>query len=355
MNEITDPIIIDPRWRSVSMRDRAADGAFFYAVRTTGVYCRPSCAARRPNPRNVAFYGSADEAEQDGFRPCLRCHPRQDGISLHSATVAMLCRMIEQSERAPGLAALAIASGLSRYHLQRVFKAHLGVSPKAYAAAHRAKLVRRAMAQAGSVTEAIFAAGFSESGRFYAQSGAILGMTPTRFRAGGAGLVIHYALGQSTLGLVLAAATARGVCAILLGDDAATLLDDLQARFDNAELRPADAGFARLVAIVVGLIENPARGLDLPLDIRGTAFQLRVWAALRRIPAGETRSYAALAAMIGQPKAIRAVASACAANPLAVAVPCHRAVARDGGMAGYRWGVARKRELLTREAGPENM
>ena len=264
--------------------------------------------------------------------------------------MARACRLIEAGEEMPDLDELARTVGMSRYHFQRVFKAVTGVTPRAYAQAQRAARVRTQLAKGGSVTEAIYDAGFNSSGRFYAQSDAVLGMRPSDYRAGGAGEEIRFAVGQCSLGAILVAATAKGVCAILMDDDPEALLHDLQDRFPKAKLVGGDAQFEQWMARVVGLIETPAQGADLPLDVRGTAFQQRVWEALRAIPPGSTASYAEIAARIGAPKAVRAVAQACAANALAVAIPCHRVVKSDGALSGYRWGVARKRELLDREA-----
>jgi AraC family transcriptional regulator of adaptative response/methylated-DNA-[protein]-cysteine methyltransferase len=258
--------------------------------------------------------------------------------------------MIEHADSAPTLDMLAKAAGMSRFHFHRIFRSVTGVTPNAYVAAHRASRVRDELTRRSTVTEAIYASGFNSSGRFYASVPAWLGMAPGQFRAGGSGALMHVALGTCSLGSVLVAATPTGVCAIMLGDDPDDLVRDLQGRFPKAQLVPGDAAFERVVVQVVGFIETPAAGLDLPLDIRGTAFQQRVWQALRRIPAGATASYTEIATHIGQPKAVRAVAGACAANPIAVAVPCHRVVRSDGAISGYRWGVERKRALLAREA-----
>ena len=341
----------DPRWTSVVARDRAADGQFVYAVRTTGVYCRPSCASRTARPENVEFHATAADAERAGFRACKRCRPDQAAADNgHVALVTSLCRYIEQADQPPTLERLAQHAGLSAFHLHRIFKAVTGVTPKQYAEAHRTRRVRDQLRGSSSVTDAIYDAGFNSSGRFYGQSGAILGMTPTQHRAGGARAVIRFAVGECSLGSILVAASERGVCAILLGDDPELLLRDLQDRFARAELVGGDAGFEQLVARVVALVEMPSRGLDLPLDVRGTAFQQRVWQALRAVPAGRTASYAEIARTIGAPTAVRAVAHAVASNPLAVAIPCHRIVRSDGALAGYRWGVERKRALLDRES-----
>ena len=263
--------------------------------------------------------------------------------------VTRACRLIERSDELPSLDRLAAAAGLSRFHFHRVFKRLTGVTPKAYADGQRARRVRDGLAAGASVTAAMYGAGFNSSGRFYASAAARLGMRPSVARAGGAGTTIRFAVGQCSLGAVLVAATEVGVCTIALGDDPDRLVRALQDRFPKAALAGGDAGFERWVAAVVGLVEQPALGLDLPLDIRGTAFQLRVWEALRAIPPGETASYAQVARRIGQPGASRAVAAACAANPVAVAIPCHRVVRTDGSLSGYRWGVQRKAALLERE------
>jgi AraC family transcriptional regulator of adaptative response/methylated-DNA-[protein]-cysteine methyltransferase len=341
----------DPRWVAVVTRDAKADGTFFYSVKTTGVYCRPSCGARTANPENLRFHPTAAAAEQAGFRPCKRCKPDQPPLAgQHAALVAELCRLIENAEQAPGLEELALHAGMSSYHLHRIFKAVTGLTPKAYAAAHRMKRVRAELDRSDTVTEAIYQAGYNSSGRFYEKSNQALGMTPTNYRAGGAHMEIRFAVGECSLGSILVASTERGVCAILLGDDPDELTRDLQDRFGQATLIGGDAGFELLVAKVVGFVEAPGLGLDLPLDLRGTAFQQRVWQALREIPVGKTANYSEIAQRIGSPKAVRAVAGACAANALAVAIPCHRVVRSDGGLSGYRWGVERKRKLLDREA-----
>jgi AraC family transcriptional regulator of adaptative response/methylated-DNA-[protein]-cysteine methyltransferase len=302
----------------------------------------------------VAFHASATAAEAAGFRPCRRCTP--DGQSLtekHAATVAELCRFIETAAQAPTLAELAARSGISAHHLHRLFKATTGLTPRAYAAAQRAQRIRHQLQHSPTVTEAIYGAGYNSSGRFYEEAGQLLGMTPSDYRAGGANSTIRFALGECSLGSILVAHSGRGICSILIGDDPQTLAHDLQDRFPAAELIGGDAGFEQLVARVVGLVEAPGLGHDLPLDIRGTAFQQRVWQALREIPPGGTVSYSELARRIGSPGSARAVAGACAANVLAVAIPCHRVVRSDGSLSGYRWGVERKRALLEREAAPQ--
>lgn len=341
----------DPRWAAVVARDRHADGTFVYSVKTTGVYCRPSCAARRPNPANVGFHQTPADAERAGFRPCRRCRPNEPKVEgAQAAKIAAVCRAIESADVAPSLASLARIAGLSPYHFHRVFKAATGVTPREYAAAHRAKRVREQLVRRNTtVTEAIYEAGYNSSGRFYSSVQQTLGMTATDYRSGGAKAHIRFAVGKCSLGSILVAQSEKGVCAILLGDDPDALVRELQDRFPRAELVGGDPAFERTVAAVVGFVEQPALGLDLPLDVRGTAFQQRVWQALRRVPAGTTVSYAELAHRIGAPSSTRAVAQACAANSIAVAIPCHRVVRTDGSLSGYRWGVERKRELLERE------
>ncbi len=345
------PAAHDPRWAAVVARDRRADGTFYYSVETTGVYCRPSCASRRANPKNVRFHRTTADAERAGFRPCRRCRPDRPPLEqIHAATVAEICRAIEAADETPSLAELAKRAGLSPYHFHRVFKAVTGVTPRAYGAAHRTRRVRSELEKRSkTVTEAIYDAGFNSGGRFYETSGQLLGMTPTHYRAGGAETEIHFAVGECSLGSILVARSAKGVCAILLGDDPEPLVRDLEDRFPRATLVGGDAAFEQVVATVIGFVETPALGLDLPLDVRGTAFQQRVWQALREIPAGSTASYAEIAARIGAPNGARAVAHACGANALAVAIPCHRIVRTDGSLSGYRWGVERKRTLLRRE------
>ncbi len=341
----------DPRWIAVMARDPAAEGQFVYSVRTTGIYCRPTCPSRLARAEHVAFHATPAEARQAGFRPCKRCKPDQAPLAVrHAALVAELCRLIETAEQVPTLEALARHAGMSVHHLRRVFKVITGLTPRAFAVAHRAKGVRRELTGSATITEAIFGAGYNASSRFYEASRQMLGMTPSEFRAGGAHTEIHFALGECTLGSILVARSARGVCAILLGDTPEALIRDFQDCFPAARLIGGDAGFERLVARVVGFVEAPRVGLDLPLDIRGTVFQQRVWQALNRIPVGKTASYAEIARQMGSPESARAVAGACAANMLAVAIPCHRVVRSDGGLSGYRWGVERKRALLEREA-----
>ncbi|MES2832982.1 MAG: bifunctional DNA-binding transcriptional regulator/O6-methylguanine-DNA methyltransferase Ada [Pseudomonadota bacterium] len=343
--------LANPRWALVLAKDPKADGAFYYSVKSTGVYCRPSCAARPARPENVRFHETCEDAEHAGFRPCKRCKPNAPSrVEAYAARVTEACQMIEKSETVPNLQDLATRVGLSAYHFHRVFKQITGITPRRYAMAHRDKRIRSQLEAGGTVTEAIFNAGYNASSRFYETAHSVLGMTPTTYRSGGTNMEIQFAVGECSLGSILVAQSDRGVCAILMGDDPDMLARDLQDRFPRARLIGADTGFEQLVAKVVGFVEAPGIGLDLPLDIRGTAFQQRVWQVLKEIPAGHTVSYTELANRIGAPKAARAVAQACGANALAVAIPCHRVVRNDGGLSGYRWGVERKRALLDAEA-----
>jgi AraC family transcriptional regulator, regulatory protein of adaptative response / methylated-DNA-[protein]-cysteine methyltransferase len=341
----------DPRWQRIIERDSGADGLFWYGVATTGVYCKPSCGSRRPNPGNVTLYETQDQARRAGFRACKRCRP--DGLTTeeeNAGIVAKACRLIEQRELPPPLTELAAAVDLSPSYFHRLFKLVTGVTPKAYSSAHRAGRVRGRLVKAASVTDAIYDSGFNSSGRFYEQSTGMLGMTPRRFRAGGTHEELRFAVGQCSLGAILVASSAKGVASILIGDDPETLVRNLQDQFPRATLIGGNADYEALVAHVVGFVEAPGIGINLPLDVRGTAFQQRVWQALREIPAGQTASYQDIARKIGSPKAVRAVAGACAANAIAVAIPCHRVVRSDGEPSGYRWGIERKRALIDREA-----
>jgi AraC family transcriptional regulator of adaptative response/methylated-DNA-[protein]-cysteine methyltransferase len=346
-----DVLTDDDRYAAVSRRDGSFDGRFFYGVRTTGVYCRPSCAARLALRKNVSFHFSCEAAEIVGFRPCKRCRPNEASQQeRHAEIVRQACRLIDQAEEMPSLEDVAREVGVSPFHFHRVFKQVTGVTPKGYADARRAARLQDGLDSSGTVTNAIYDAGFNAPSRFYESATERLGMTPSAYRKGGRDTSIHFAVAQCSLGAILVATTDKGVCAISFGDDPDALVRTLQDRFPKAELMGGDAEFEKLVARVVGFVEAPGQGLDLPLDIRGTAFQQRVWQALRAIPAGTTASYARVAAEIGAPAAVRAVAQACATNTLAVAIPCHRVVRSDGALSGYRWGVERKRALLDREA-----
>ncbi|MDB5849708.1 MAG: bifunctional DNA-binding transcriptional regulator/O6-methylguanine-DNA methyltransferase Ada [Rhodoferax sp.] len=348
----------DHRWASVLARDAASDADFVYAVKTTGVYCRPSSSARLPKRANVLFFNNPLAAEAAGFRPSRRHAADQSSAAdLRAGLVAEACRLIEAAELQPSLETLAAQAGMSSFHFHRVFKAETGLTPKAYAVASRAQRLRGELGEqgepgkAGSITDAIYGAGFNSNSRFYETSAKLLGMRASAYRDGGHNAEIRFAVGQCSLGAILVAQSQQGICAILLGPDPDALLRDLQDQFRKARLIGGDAAFEQLMAQVVGFIEAPALGLNLPLDVRGTAFQERVWQALRKIPPGTTASYAQIAEAIGAPKAVRAVAQACGANRIAVAIPCHRVIRHDGALSGYRWGVERKRELLQREAG----
>lgn len=341
----------DSRWQAIVNRNKQFDGQFFYSVKTTKVYCRPSCAARLANYENVQFHQTCEEAELAGFRACKRCKPKQNSqLEHHAIMVSKICRLIETSENKLSLSDLASVAGLSTYHFHRLFKAITGLTPMAYATAHRAKRIRQELRNTESITQAIFEAGYNSSSRFYEKSDTMLGMTPTAFKAGGENTEIYFAIGECFLGSILVAQSSKGICAILLGDDPSELLCDLQERFPRADLKGGDDTFDQVVGHVISYIEEPTQGFALPLDIRGTSFQQRVWQALQQIPLGETRNYTDIGKNIGSPKAVRAVASACAANALAVVVPCHRVVRSDGSLSGYRWGVERKRKLLDQEA-----
>jgi AraC family transcriptional regulator of adaptative response/methylated-DNA-[protein]-cysteine methyltransferase len=340
----------DARWQAVVAKDKNADGQFWFSVKTTGVYCRPSCSSRPANRKNVAFHRSPEEAERAGFRACKRCDPKGPGLAGQRAkAVAVACQMIKEAAEFPSLDELAKTVNMSPGHFHRIFKEVTGLTPKAYANAHRADRVKKALPKRETVTEAIYEAGFNSNGRFYANSSKMLGMKPKEYRDGGAGQTIRFAIGECSLGSILVASSEKGVCAILLGDGPDALARDLQDRFPKANLVGGDAKYEKLVARVVGFVEAPKIGLNLPLDVRGTAFQQRVWKELQRIPAGKTASYAQVANRIGLPKSVRAVAQACGANALAVAIPCHRVLRTDGDISGYRWGVDRKRALLQRE------
>lgn len=341
----------DSRWEAVRSRDRAAEGVFYLAVKTTGVYCRPGCPSRLPRRENVAYYDSRAQAEEAGYRPCKRCRP--DALSPEEELTALVeraCRRIELAERPLTLKELAAETGLSPWHFQRVFKERVGVSPRQYAAARQARRFQESLQSSASVTEAVYEAGFGSSSRAYESARRSLAMAPSAFRNGAPGVVIEYGVADSPFGTLLAAATGQGVCAIEWVDEPDTARSILQRSFPKATLVEGGPAFDEIVQQVVALVGSPATGPALPLDIQGTAFQLRVWSALREIPAGSTRSYGEIAREIGNPSAGRAVARACAANKLAVAVPCHRVIGGDGELAGYRWGVERKRALLKSEA-----
>ncbi|MHB1084369.1 MAG: bifunctional DNA-binding transcriptional regulator/O6-methylguanine-DNA methyltransferase Ada [Thiobacillus sp.] len=340
----------ESRWQAVVRRDPQADGQFVYAVKTTGVYCRPSCPSRSAKRQNVEFFDTTDLAIAAGYRACKRCQP--DTVSQQqkrNALVRHACEAIEQSPTALSLAQLAQLAGMSRYHFHRIFKAITGLTPKSFHQAVQARRVSASLQSSPSVTDAIFDAGFNSTGRFYEGAHALLGMSPSRFRQGGAGEVIRYAIEPCALGWVVVAATRKGVCAIEFGDAAQPLTERIRTRFHQAQFEPADAEFRCWIAQVIHYLDQPEGVLTLPLDIRGTVFQRRVWQALQTIPAGQAASYSEIAERIGQPRAYRAVAHACACNYVAVAIPCHRVIRANGKLSEYRWGVERKAALLRRE------
>lgn len=342
------------RWRAIITRDPAADGVFVYSVRTTGVYCRPHCSSRRPRRANVAFHANWQQAEKAGFRACRRCRPQShDSFESRRRALIAACRRLE-SGPIP-VHELAAGARMSPAQFHRLFRKLTGTTPRAYADAVRAGQLRRTLSQMPEITAAYLAAGFSSAGSFYQASPARLGMTPTAFRTGGRGETIRFAVGETSLGSILVAATEKGVCALSLGDDPEVLLREFEDRFSRAQLIGGDSQFDQWVARAIACVEQPASTLELPLDIRGTAFQVRVWQELQRIPAGSTASYAEIARRIGRPSSARAVGAACAANCIAVVVPCHRVVRTDGDLSGYRWGLKRKAELLRRELAPRNV
>ncbi|EMQ0964459.1 bifunctional DNA-binding transcriptional regulator/O6-methylguanine-DNA methyltransferase Ada [Citrobacter braakii] len=339
----------DDRWQSVVDRDADADGQFVFAVQTTGIFCRPSCRAKHALRKNVSFFADARQALAAGFRPCKRCQPDKDSAHQHRLEkIAHACQLLEQ-ESPLTLDELAQQVAMSPYHLHRLFKATTGMTPKAWQQSWRARRLRDALAKGVPVTQAILNAGFPDSSSYYRKADQTLGMTAKQFRKGGDNVSVRYTLADCTLGRCLVAESERGICAILLGDDDATLVADLHGLFPAAQDVPADADFRQRVREVIAAINARDAPLSLPLDIRGTAFQQQVWQALRAIPCGETMSYQQLASAIGKPKAVRAVASACGANKLAIVIPCHRVIRGDGALSGYRWGIARKAQLLQRE------
>jgi AraC family transcriptional regulator, regulatory protein of adaptative response / methylated-DNA-[protein]-cysteine methyltransferase len=338
------------RWNAVIHREKNADDTFVYSVKTTGVYCRPSCPARVARRENVAFHLTPKDAERAGFRACKRCKPNDRSVHAEQAAiVAKACKLIVDAEEPLALHALAEAIGMSPSHFHRMFKSMTGLTPKAYASAHRARRMHEELSQPGTVTSAIYNSGFNSNGRFYAESNKRLGMKPMEFKAGGEGATIRFAVGDCSLGSILVAASDLGICSIAIANAPDTLVRELQDRFPKAELIGGDKQFERMVARVVAFVENPSVGLELPLHVQGTAFQQRVWKALCEVPCGTTCTYSELAQELGQPNATRAVAGACAANNLAVAIPCHRVVRTDGSLSGYRWGVDRKEKLLQAE------
>jgi AraC family transcriptional regulator of adaptative response/methylated-DNA-[protein]-cysteine methyltransferase len=350
MNDLPETLD-DARFAAVLARDSApACGGFFYAVTSQGIYCRPGCPSPPPLRRHVRFFADGGQAEAAGFRPCKRCDPRGDRARLQVQAVRAACAMIETAEAIPSLARLAARAGYAPHHFQRIFRDITGVTPRSYAEGVRGRRLAAALAEGVRVAEAVAGAGFGSESRVYENSTRHLGMTPGAARRGGAGEEIKMAEAESPFGPLLMGATDQGICFLGFGEAPEALRGDLAARFPAARFTPAPAALAEMLRRVIAFIEEPRAALDLPLDLRGTLFQRRVWEALRRIPLGETRSYSALAAEMGAPKATRAVARACAQNPVSLAVPCHRVLGKDGDVTGYRWGVAHKRLLLLRES-----
>jgi AraC family transcriptional regulator of adaptative response/methylated-DNA-[protein]-cysteine methyltransferase len=341
----------EQRWQAVARRDRTFDRTFVYAVRSTGVYCRPSCPSRRPRPAQVVFFESPAAAENAGFRPCRRCRP-QAAQDRHSQVVTDVCRYIEShlGERLD-LQTLGREARLSPFHLQRVFRTAMGVTPRQYAATLRLRAAQQALKRGSSVTEALYEAGYGSSSRLYETSAGRLGMTPGAYRQGGKNMQIAYTIVSSPLGRVLVAGTEHGLSMVSLGDRDEPLVQALREEYPEAEIRPARNGLREWARAIIEQLRGERQALDLPLDVRGTAFQTRVWEALRKVPYGATRTYSQLARSLNRPTATRAVARACATNPVSIVVPCHRIIREDGGLGGYRWGLERKRKMLQREQG----
>ncbi len=348
MNDVTTD---ERRWQAVETRDGNADGKFVFAVKTTGIFCRPSCTARRPLRKNVLFFLNPDDAAAAGFRPCKRCQPDKVAPEQQRAErIMQACRIMEASPEPLTLETLAAQVAMSPFHFHRLFKSIIGLTPGAWQKALRTQRLRDRLADGEKVTRAAYDAGFQSGSNFYQQADAALGMTARQYRQGGERATVQFVVGCCQLGEFLVAESERGICAILLGRSAEILIAELETLFPKANLISGDAAYAQRVASVVSLLEHPGRDIDLPLDIQGTAFQQQVWQALQEIPAGSTVSYQDIAERIGKPKAVRAVAGACAANRLAVVIPCHRVVRSDGALSGYRWGVERKKQLLSLEA-----
>jgi len=338
------------RWDALLARDPAPGcGAFLYAVTTQGVFCRPGCPSRLPLRRNTRFFADAPAAEAAGFRACKRCDPKGERAAIHAAAIRAACDLIEASEAVPSLAALADRAGYARHHFLRLFKEITGVTPHSYAQSVKARRLQAALSAGDRVAEAVAGAGYGSESRVYGAPGQVLGMTPGAARRGGEGEVIRTATAESALGPLMVGATGKGICFIGFAEDFPALEGDLRQRFPKARVEPAPEALAEAVRQVVAFLEEPRAALALPLDLRGTAFQRRVWEALQAIPFGETRTYGEMAVAIGHPAAVRAVARACAQNHVSLAVPCHRVVGKDGDLTGYRWGVPRKRALLAKE------
>ena len=360
----------DARWSVVQSRDRRADGSFVYAVRSTGIYCKPSCPSRRPRREQVAYFSLPAAAEQKGFRACKRCKPQLARVQdPRTEAVARVCREIDRqvqdagglannedrSDRRLTLPALGTVAGMGSHQLERAFRSVMGISPRQYADARRMQWLKSNLKKGDDVTTALYDAGFGSSSRLYERAPGHLGMTPATYREGGAGMEIRYTIANSPLGRLLVGATERGISAIYLGKDDAPLEAELRKEYPRAEIHRDRNGMQEWVGQILEHLRGHQPNLDLPTDVQATAFQRRVWQELRKIPYGTTRTYSQVARAIGQPSAIRAVARACATNPVSVVVPCHRVVREDGNLAGYRWGVERKRELLEHEAGQASL
>ncbi|MFP2513117.1 bifunctional DNA-binding transcriptional regulator/O6-methylguanine-DNA methyltransferase Ada [Buttiauxella agrestis] len=351
MKQFFDEVSDESRWQAVETRDNRADEQFVFAVKTTGICCRPSCSARHPLRKNVLFFENVAAAVDAGFRPCKRCQPDKPAPEQQRIDrITEACRILEASSEPIVLAELAVRVAMSPFHFHRLFKQVTGLTPHAWQKALRAKRLREQLNEGEGVTRAVFEAGYQSGSNFYQQANEVLGMTAKQYRRGGARATIQFVVGSCRLGEFLVAQSERGICAILLGNDGQSLIHELETLFPNSSLDVGDESFAERVAQVVSVLEHPGQQVALPLDIQGTAFQQQVWQALRQIPAGQTASYSDIAQRIGKPQAVRAVAGACAANKLAVVIPCHRVVRNDGALSGYRWGVDRKRQLLEIEA-----
>ncbi len=340
----------DRRWNAIVAREQAADECFYYAVKTTGIFCRPSCSSKVPNRINVEYFISSQEAKTSGYLPCKKCRPTGTTVKDEAEEkIIRACRIIEKSNTVPKLIDLAKEVELSPYHFHRLFKKFVGVTPKQYASHHRSRRLSNSLKSSDSITEAFYEAGYSSSSGVYNKNQDQLSMKPKEYRAGGAGITIHYGVAECFLGWIIVAATDRGICAIDFGDDPTNLPRQLQDRFPQAKVTKAGPGFTRLIEKVVDFIKAPRDNFDIPLDIQGTAFQQQVWSILRQIEPGQTMSYTEVAEKIGNPNAVRAVAAACASNKLAVVIPCHRVISKDGKLSGYRWGVERKKMLIDNE------
>jgi AraC family transcriptional regulator, regulatory protein of adaptative response / methylated-DNA-[protein]-cysteine methyltransferase len=346
----TLPTENDLRWQAVSERDKSFDGQFVFAVSSTSIYCRPSCPSRRPRRDRVAFYESPATAEAAGFRACRRCHPKQEAEDARVTLVKRVCELIDADlEGHVSLEKLSKRVGLSSFHIQRAFKSEMGISPREYAAARKAQRFREGVKAGEKIMSAMYGAGYGSSSRLYETAGAELGMSPATYGRNGANTKINYAITHCGLGHLLVASTGKGVCSVRIGDDPMQLSAELHEEFSAANITRSDAELSELLNLIVNHIESKQTRLDVPLDIRSTAFQRQVWRALREIPLGETRSYSDIAHEIGRASAVRAVARACASNPVALVIPCHRVIREDKSLGGYRWGLERKKKLLERE------